>query len=245
MACGFAAATGGVVVMLDADGSANPQEIPRFVAALLDGADYAKGTRFADGGGSADITPLRAWGNRWLSRTANLLFGTRYTDLCYGYNAFWRRCLDQFELDPHPSDKGSRRWGDGFEIETIINSRAAKAGLRIVEVPSFEHRRVHGASHLSTWRDGARVLGALVVERLHSGGSGRRHRYVASHAVGARGPGERPAVPVRTPQGGARALSTGHRLRAVRLSALSSGVGRLGVPPEAVTPRKTAGGRRR
>jgi hypothetical protein len=167
MACGFAAVTGEIVVMLDADGSANPAEIPRFVAALVAGADYAKGTRFAGGGGSTDITRLRAWGNRWLNRAANVLFGTRYTDLCYGYNAFWRHCLPHLDLDPGRNAAGARLWGDGFEIETIINTRMAKARMRIAEVPSFEYARVHGESHLNTWRDGSRVLRALVIERLN------------------------------------------------------------------------------
>jgi hypothetical protein len=170
MACGFAAVTGEIVVMLDADGSADPREIPRFVAALIAGADYAKGTRFAHGGGSNDITPVRAWGNRWLNRITNLLFGTEYTDLCYGYNAFRRECLTCLDLDPRQGADGLKLWGDGFEIETIINTRMAKAGMRIVEVPSFEHARVHGVSHLNTWRDGARVLCALVVERLNDAG---------------------------------------------------------------------------
>jgi glycosyltransferase involved in cell wall biosynthesis len=171
MACGFAAVTGDVIVMLDADGSADPQEIPRFVAALTDGADFAKGTRFANGGGSADITRTRAWGNRWLNRAANLLFGTRYTDLCYGYNAFWTRCLEVLALDA--SDRGQqqgRLWGDGFEIETIINTRVAKGRLRIVEVPSFEFERRFGQSNLATWRDGGRVLRALLIERLSATG---------------------------------------------------------------------------
>ena len=59
LACGFAAATGDIIAMVDADGSADPAEIPQFVEALLDGADFAKGTRFAAGGGSSDITRLR------------------------------------------------------------------------------------------------------------------------------------------------------------------------------------------
>ncbi len=170
MACGFAAVTGDVVVMLDADGSADPREIAAFVDALVDGADFAKGTRFADGGGSGDITRLRAWGNRWLNRIANTLFGTRYTDLCYGYNAFWTHCLPALELDA--SDRGSRAklWGDGFEIETLINTRIAKAGLRITEVPSYESERIHGQSNLNTWRDGLRVLRALLVERFNGKG---------------------------------------------------------------------------
>jgi glycosyltransferase involved in cell wall biosynthesis len=170
MACGFAAVTGDVVVMLDADGSADGQEIQRFVAALTAGADFAKGTRFSGGGGSSDITAVRAWGNRWLNRIANLLFGTRYTDLCYGYNAFWTHCLPSLELDPGTERDDAELWGDGFEIETIINTRMAKAGMRITEVPSFEHPRLHGTSNLNTWRDGFRVLRALVVERCNGRG---------------------------------------------------------------------------
>ncbi|PWW21798.1 glycosyltransferase involved in cell wall biosynthesis [Geodermatophilus normandii] len=173
MACGFAAATGDVLVMLDADGSADPQEIPRFVDALTAGADFAKGTRFANGGGSADITRVRAWGNGWLNRIANLLFGTRYTDLCYGYNAFWTHCLDVLELDASDRGRTDRLWGDGFEIETIINTRVAKARLRIVEVPSFEAERQFGQSNLNTWRDGIRVLRALAVERVNRVGRRR------------------------------------------------------------------------
>ena len=174
MACGFAAVTGDIVVMLDADGSADPEEIRRFVAALVEGADFAKGTRFAPGGGSSDITAVRAWGNRWLNKIANVLFGTHYTDLCYGYNAFWRHCLDFLDLDPAVEQGGGKHWGDGFEIETIINTRIAKARLTIAEVPSYELSRIHGESNLNTWRDGVRVLRALVVERVTRTGRVRR-----------------------------------------------------------------------
>src|SRR3712207_31449 len=170
LACGFAAVTGDVVVMLDADGSADPREIPQYVGALVAGADFAKGTRFAGGGGSTDITRTRAWGNRWLNRAVNLLFGTHYTDLCYGYNAFWSYCLPALELNANDRGQDRRLWGDGFEIETIINTRVAKAGFVIAEVPSFEFSRLYGESNLNTWRDGGRVLRALVVERVNGKG---------------------------------------------------------------------------
>lgn len=170
MACGFAAVTGDIVVMLDADGSADPREIERYVDALVAGADFAKGTRFAEGGGSADITRVRAWGNRWLNRIANAFFGTRYTDLCYGYNAFWAHCLPALELDAGDRGSSEKLWGDGFEIETLINTRIAKAGLVITEVPSYEAERLHGQSNLNTWRDGFRVLRALLVERINGKG---------------------------------------------------------------------------
>jgi glycosyltransferase involved in cell wall biosynthesis len=145
--CGLAACTGDIVVMMDADGSTDPIEIPRFVDALMDGADVAKGSRFLGAGGSADITPLRRFGNNVLNGIVNQLFQTPFTDLCYGYIALWRVCLDFFDIDC-----------DGFEVETQINLRARKANLKIVEVPSYEHLRRHGASHLNTFRDGWRVL---------------------------------------------------------------------------------------
>ncbi len=158
LACGFAAARGDIIVMLDADGSADPREIPRFVRALVEGADFAKGTRFSTGGGSGDITRVRRYGNKALNGIVNLLYGTTYSDLCYGYNAFWRHCLPDFNLAPRPEPGSEMAWGDGFEVETLINVRAAQARLRVVEVPSYEAVRIHGDSNLNAINDGLRVL---------------------------------------------------------------------------------------
>jgi glycosyltransferase involved in cell wall biosynthesis len=152
---GFAAASGDIIVMIDADGSTDGREIGSFVQALLDGADFAKGSRYAPGGGSDDISRLRSLGNLALTGLTNLLYGTRYTDLCYGYNAFWARHLDALALDC-----------DGFEIETLMNVRAAQARLRIAEVPSHERLRIHGESNLNAARDGWRVLKTIFRERF-------------------------------------------------------------------------------
>ncbi len=166
MACGFAAATGDVIVMFDADGSADPAEIPAFVSALVAGADFAKGSRFTPGGGSDDITLLRKTGNAGLNGVANALFGTNYTDLCYGYNAFWADLLPQLELPPieAPAPAEGMLWGDGFEIETVLNCRVAAAGMKITEVPSIERQRVFGETNLRTFADGSRVLRTLLAE---------------------------------------------------------------------------------
>jgi Glycosyl transferase family 2 len=171
LACGFAALTGDIVVMLDADGSADPREIPAFVAALADGAEFAKGTRFDRGGHSHDITHFRRMGNAMLNRLVNMLFGTSYTDLCYGYNAFRANLLPVLKLPPvHPSENSPEGmlWGDGFEIETLINVRVAQAGSRIIEVGSIELCRLHGASNLKAVPDGIRVLRTILVERYRS-----------------------------------------------------------------------------
>lgn len=162
LACGFEASRGDITVMIDADGSTDPGEIPRFVEALLRGADFAKGSRFLPGGGSEDITGIRARGNLALTALVNLILGTRFTDLCYGYNAFWSRIMPALGLRCHLD--GCPCLGDGFEIETLIALRVVRAGLHVVEVPSFERNRVHGESNLNAAKDGMRVLSTILRE---------------------------------------------------------------------------------
>ncbi|MEX3104811.1 MULTISPECIES: glycosyltransferase family 2 protein [unclassified Streptomyces] len=151
---GFEACSGDIIVMVDADGSADGNEIVSYVSALVSGADFAKGSRFANGGGTDDMTFIRWLGNRVLCAVVNRKFGARYTDLCYGYNAFWRHCLDKIDLDC-----------TGFEIETLINIRVVKAGLKVQEIPSHEYLRIHGVSNLRAVRDGLRVLRVILRER--------------------------------------------------------------------------------
>jgi glycosyltransferase involved in cell wall biosynthesis len=183
LACGCMAATGDIIALIDADGSNDATEIPAFVSALLAGADFAKGTRFAKGGGSADITRLRRLGNRMLTGIVNVLYGVKYTDLCYGFNVFWRRHLTVVGLDAstvRPTGDRRQYWGDGFEIETLINIRNAAANLAVVEVPSFEHARIHGASNLSAVSDGLRVLRTIIYERFAAPRWRRRSPAAAS-----------------------------------------------------------------
>lgn len=153
MATGFEIATGDIIVAMDADGSMSPREIPALVNALVSGADFAKGSRTL--GGSADLTRIRDLGNQTLNRIFNTLHGTAHTDLCYGYMAFWRDHLPVLTPDCA-----------GFEVETWINVRAAQAGLKIAEVPSYEGRRVYGDSNLHPLRDGLRVGRTLLSESL-------------------------------------------------------------------------------
>jgi hypothetical protein len=150
---GFDAAGGDIIVMLDADGSTDPNEIPLYVGALVAGAEFVKGTRFAQGAGTADMSLLRRLGNRGLVCAVRLLFGGRCSDLCYGYMAFWKRVVPRLELDV-----------DGFEIETQMSVKALRLGLKVVEVPSFEYRRLHGKGNLRTMPDGWRVLKTIVRE---------------------------------------------------------------------------------
>ncbi len=194
---GLAAATGDVVVAMDADGSMSPEEIPRFVHPLAHGFDFTKGSRFMAGGGSLDITPIRRAGNRALVEAANLLLGVRYTDLCYGFFAFRKIFFDSLDLR-----------STGFEIETEIIVRAQLIGLRIAEVPSVELPRRNGESSLRAVRDGTRVLRTLLMERKlqrAAGGSGGfppdlngdRHAATNGHRPAA---ADRPSRPMERPR---------------------------------------------
>jgi glycosyltransferase involved in cell wall biosynthesis len=151
----FAAASGDLIVMLDADGSMDPGEIHRFITPLMNGYDFVKGSRFLAGGGSADLTALRKIGSKALVRMTNSMFLVHFTDLCYGFCSFRRECLPALALTAH-----------GFEIETELVVHALKANLRIAEVPSTELPRRWGSSNLHTFRDGQRVLRTLLRERV-------------------------------------------------------------------------------
>jgi glycosyltransferase involved in cell wall biosynthesis len=152
---GFAAATGDIIVMIDADGSMDPLEIDTFVALIARGFDIVKGSRNSCGGGSQDLTFIRRMGNRLFVRLANALYRTGWSDLCYGYIAFRRSALDQLRLH-----------ADGFEIETEICVHAVTAKLAVAEVPSYELNRRSGVSNLHPLRDGWRVLKVLLRNRL-------------------------------------------------------------------------------
>jgi glycosyltransferase involved in cell wall biosynthesis len=160
---GFAEARGSVVVMLDADGSMHPREIPALVAKLAEGFDVVKGSRFMAGGGTADISRLRAAGNLSLLTLVNWRYGCVFTELCYGLMAFRRAAIASLALR-----------SDGFEIETEIVLGSLRRGLRVAEVPSFEAARRAGRSNLRTFRDGSRVLREVL-----------RHRRAPSLALNA------------------------------------------------------------
>ncbi|MCP3993460.1 MAG: glycosyltransferase family 2 protein [bacterium] len=155
LVAGFNAASGDIVAAIDADGSMDPAELHTFVGQLVAGADYVKGSRFMQGGGTVDMELHRKLGNWGLMMAARLLFGGKYSDLCYGYFAFWRDALPIINPD-----------APGFEIETQINVRVLKSKLKIAEVASFEERRLHGVSNLNTWRDGFRILRTIIRERF-------------------------------------------------------------------------------
>ncbi|MGO9925190.1 MAG: glycosyltransferase family 2 protein [Mycobacterium sp.] len=177
---GFLAATGDIIIMMDADGSMLPSEIPHYVHFLANGYDFVKGSRFISGGSSLDITPFRRLGNWFLLTVFNSVYHGHLTDLCYGFCAFDRRYLEHLHLS-----------ATGFEIEAEMTVRAMQAGLRIAEVPSLELPRRSGESNLHAIRDGVRVL-RTVLRHHRKGVSG--HLYQAARQAAGRQGAAMPAA---------------------------------------------------
>ncbi|MET8150727.1 glycosyltransferase family 2 protein [Actinoplanes sp. NPDC049668] len=186
LVCGFAASTGDIVVTLNADGSADPGEIYRFVDALLSGAEAAHGSRFRTGGDHRDGGALERVGHFVLSRAVNLLFGTRFTDLTCGYDAYWRELIPELEL-PAPEVRGPRRgiaWGEGPEIDTLTTIRMASQGLRVVEVATVGYPRIHGDRPrrlLPAALRALRTVGSEYIRRWRFARRPQRHLETARH----------------------------------------------------------------
>lgn len=128
LACGFAAATCDIIVMFDADCSADPDEIPRFVAACGPAPITPNGAASSTVA-AAPISPgsgQLATGGQY-PRQPVIKAEAAYTDLCYGYNALGRHPADATLTSPSTGTipKSATVWGDGFEIETVINCRIA------------------------------------------------------------------------------------------------------------------------
>lgn len=175
MRAGFAMARGTYVVVMDGDGSMDPADVDAYVAALEDGADLVKGSRYMHGGGSTDLTVVRSFGNRMLLVFSNLIYRQRFTELCYGYFALRTSRIPELGLE-----------ATGFEIETEIVCRSVRRRLAIREIPSQEAARISGASNLHAVRDGLRILRTML-------------RTALSLPARRRSPVEEPGEPVMVP----------------------------------------------
>ncbi|MCE8426169.1 MAG: glycosyltransferase family 2 protein [Candidatus Methanoperedens sp.] len=150
---GFENASGDIVVIMDADGSHNTKEMPRLLKPVLDGYDASHGSRMLPDGGSDDFTTFRKLGNKMFVSLVNYMYGSQYTDLCYGYRAFKKEAIEKMNCNRK-----------GFEIETEQSIRIAKAGIKVKEIPSFETSRMHGNSNLNSFKDGWKILDVIIKE---------------------------------------------------------------------------------
>lgn len=159
--------------------------------------------------------------------------GQRFTDLCYGFNAFWAAQLPLLDLPA--ADLGTTEMvpGDGFEIEAMLIGRFALSGAVITEIPSYEHNRYHGRTNLNAISDG---FGCCGRDRK---GARRGERDAAGIALDAGLPTicpaltKGPAVPRRQPHS-ARLRAAAARSASVRAPAMTT-ISRR--PPRCAAPK--------
>ncbi|MBU2666518.1 glycosyltransferase family 2 protein [Actinoplanes bogorensis] len=144
IAAGVRAARGDVVVTLNGDASTDPAEIPRFVAALVAGADVALGSRYSAGGRDLTGRRLHRWANLALIWILARFLGIHRTDPGFGYAAFWRDAAHRLGL-PDPAPRTVPVWGEGPEIGPLLALRPAMRGLRVAEVGSTAYPPVRRA----------------------------------------------------------------------------------------------------
>ncbi len=137
---GLAAAKGRIIISMDADLSHRPNELKLLIAGIEAGYDVCMGSRFLTGGGSDDMPLTRIIGNKIFVAIVNLLYGSHYTDMCYGYRSFASGVSRKLNLEE-----------DGFGIETEISIKAQKKHLRALEVPSYEKLRARARASSGAW----------------------------------------------------------------------------------------------
>jgi glycosyltransferase involved in cell wall biosynthesis len=151
---GIEQANGDIIVTLDADGTTDPEDMPRFVQPLLRGYDFVKGSRFALSR-PAGKPRHRIFGNWVIVTTYNILYRTNYTDLCAGYNAFWKQSIARVDLS-----------GWTNQEEPLLNARVRKAGLKVIEVGHHDKGRTSGETKQPSWRQGSGAIRTVIRERF-------------------------------------------------------------------------------
>jgi glycosyltransferase involved in cell wall biosynthesis len=144
-----------VTVFLDADGSHDPEDIPLLVEPILsDRADHVAASRLR--GGSSELHGgfdefLRLAGSSFITACINWRFNCQLSDSQNGFRAIRTSVLRQLDLRENTTT-----------IEQEMTIKTLRRGWRMTEVPSHEHRRTHGTSHIRVWRDAPRYGFSLV-----------------------------------------------------------------------------------
>jgi len=150
IASGIKRAQGDIVIILNADGSQNPNDIPKLVDKLEEGYDMVMASRYLPGAGSDDDTLLHRLGNKVFTFLFNIKNKTQLSDVLYFFLAVRKNVFDKVET---VSPK--------FEYCIELPAKVSKAGLKIAQVPSFERKRFGGKAKVNAFPVGLKILLAI------------------------------------------------------------------------------------
>lgn len=148
-------AKGDVVVFMDADGSHNPEDIPRLIDKIADGYDVVLASRYMPGSSSQDDTLVRYVGNKLFTYLVNKIHKIGVSDSLFLFAAVRKKVFESIELA-----------SPNFEYCVEILIKAHKAGLRFAEIPSVELERYAGDSKVNEFYHGLRILWTIIKERF-------------------------------------------------------------------------------
>jgi dolichol-phosphate mannosyltransferase len=151
---GFKSVGGDFIFILDADYTYPATYIPRMLEFLREGCDVVIGSRLKGQMKEGAMSRMNLVGNRFLSFIANILYGTRISDLCTGYWGFTRRVIEDTEL-----------YAEGFELEAAMFAEIAKKGYSIAEVPICYRRRMTPPK-LNSLKDGFKIGWTLLIKKF-------------------------------------------------------------------------------
>jgi glycosyltransferase involved in cell wall biosynthesis len=144
---GFQNAIGNIIITMDADGSHQPEEIPRLLKPLLNGADIVAGSRFLGRQQRGSVKRLHILGNHLFNFLIFLLTKKHITDSQTGFRAYKKRVIQEIEFT-----------SDGYEVETELTVKTLKNGYLIQEEPITCEKRKNGISRLNALFDGSKIL---------------------------------------------------------------------------------------
>ena len=155
---GFAAATGDLVLIQDADLEYDPSDYGALLKPILDGhADVVFGSRFAGGGAHRVVYFWHSLGNRVITTFCNMMTNINLTDIEVCYKVFKKKVLDSIQLTENR-----------FGIEVEMTSKVARGGWKIYEVPISYYGRSYAEGKKITWKDGCAAMWCIIKYRFSS-----------------------------------------------------------------------------
>jgi len=154
---GMRNANGSVLITMDADGSHQPEDIPKLLVPLLNGADIVLGSRFIGKQEQYSTKKLHVFGNKLFNLLILLLTRRRITDSQTGFRAYKKKIIEEIEIT-----------SNGYEVDTELIVKTLKNGYMVHEESITSERRKKGSSYLNPLRDGIKIFKTIVMASINS-----------------------------------------------------------------------------